>query len=379
MLRSSLLTALVLVHAVTGPLPCTAQSKPTVSRGTGLEARPALLPDPSPPLAPTLQNQRTAERKPVRVPESVVRNTPLRVPPQVRLMVFAPHPDDEAIAAAGLIQRVVEKGGKAKVVFVTNGDGYQEGVRLQLNRSETTPDDFIVYGEQRQIEARQAAAAVGLAEDDVIFLGFPDGGIDDLWLDHWSSLKPYTSPQTRLNYAQYRCSFCRYANYSGTGLMNQMLRTILEFAPDWVVLPDPRDLHPDHYTTGVFVLEALRKLRESGPSRFDDTQVLTYLVHYPGYPTKPTEWIEQTRRAGPGGSRMGEGSLSNTEWLTFSMTSRELEAKERALRAHRSQFGPLGGFLKIFINHYEYFGRLGPAQMQSLPGEYAARLARSKS
>lgn len=294
-------------------------------------------------------------------------------------MVFAPHPDDEAIAAAGLIQRVLERGGKTRVVFVTNGDGYLDGVRLQLNRSETSSEDFIVYGEHRQQEARQAVTAVGLEPEDALFLGFPDGGIDDLWSDHWSSRKPYTSPTTLLSYARYRCGFCRYANYSGAGLKNQILRALLEFGPDWVVLPDPRDLHPDHCTTGVFVLEALRKLRESTPSRFDDTQVLTYLVHYPDYPTNKPEWIKRAGRAGIGGSQTGEESLTSTEWLTFSMTSRELEGKERALRAHASQFGPLGGFLKIFLNHYEFFGRLGPAEVSTLPGEYAARYGRPNS
>jgi LmbE family N-acetylglucosaminyl deacetylase len=294
-------------------------------------------------------------------------------------MVFAPHPDDEAIGAAGLIQRVIQKDGKAKVVYVTNGDGFLDGVRLQFNRSAASSEDFIVYGEQRQREAQQALSAMGLEPEDGIFLGFPDGGIDDLWTDHWSSLKPYTSPHTRFDHAHYKSSFWRYVNYSGAGLKNQIFRAILEFAPDWVVLPDPRDLHPDHCTTGVFVLEALRKLRESGQSQFDDIQVLTYLVHYPDYPTNKNRWIERAGRAGIGGSQTGEDSLSNTEWLTFPMTSQELETKERTLRAHASQVGPLGGFFKIFLNHYEYFGRLVPAQVNTLPEEYAVRFGRSNS
>lgn len=47
-----------------------------------------------------------------------------------RLMVFSPHPDDESLGAAGLIQRVLKTGGSVKVVFMTNGDGFPEAVEM---------------------------------------------------------------------------------------------------------------------------------------------------------------------------------------------------------------------------------------------------------
>ena len=52
---------------------------------------------------------------PQRLEPSLSKNT--------RLMVFSPHPDDESLAAAGLIQRVLSLGGSVKVVFMTSGDG----------------------------------------------------------------------------------------------------------------------------------------------------------------------------------------------------------------------------------------------------------------
>ena len=45
-----------------------------------------------------------------------------------RLLVIAPHPDDETLGAGGLIQRVLERGGTVRVVLVTAGDGYVEAV-----------------------------------------------------------------------------------------------------------------------------------------------------------------------------------------------------------------------------------------------------------
>jgi N-acetylglucosamine malate deacetylase 1 len=38
------------------------------------------------------------------------------------LLVIAPHPDDEVIGCGGLIQKVKNAGGKAYVIFLTNGD-----------------------------------------------------------------------------------------------------------------------------------------------------------------------------------------------------------------------------------------------------------------
>src|SRR6516162_93745 len=45
-----------------------------------------------------------------------------------RLLVVAPHPDDEIIGAAGLIRRVVKAGGTVRIVYTTSGDGFPEGV-----------------------------------------------------------------------------------------------------------------------------------------------------------------------------------------------------------------------------------------------------------
>src|SRR5262249_9672320 len=52
----------------------------------------------------------------------------LNVGPTTRLLVLAPHPDDEALGAAGLIQRVVGAGGSVRVVLMTSGDAFPEGV-----------------------------------------------------------------------------------------------------------------------------------------------------------------------------------------------------------------------------------------------------------
>ncbi len=288
----------------------------------------------------------------------------------LRVIIFSPHPDDESLAAAGLMHRVVSNGGEVRVVFVTNGDGYPEAVRRQLGHPPRSSHDFIDYGRHRYQEALQALCEVGVPPDDAISLGFPDDGIDDLLKEHYSPQRPYTSPHTRFSRVGYKESFKRWVAYAGVNLKDEMAKILLDFSPDWIVLPDPRDYHPDHCATGLFVLEALRKLSQEGDISFNSTQILTYLVHFKDYPTSP-EWTKEARQSGLFMSPTGCGILSSTEWLRLPLSDEDLEAKERALLAHQSQQQMLGGFFKDFLTPQETFGVLDPAQVLAIPQEYA--------
>jgi hypothetical protein len=62
--------------------------------------------------------------------------------PATRLLVVAPHPDDETLGAGGLIQRVRHAGGAVKVVFMTNGDGYPVGVTLARHVQHLQAQDY---------------------------------------------------------------------------------------------------------------------------------------------------------------------------------------------------------------------------------------------
>jgi len=80
------------------------------------------------------------------------------------IMIFGPHPDDEALIAAGRMRAAVTAGDTVKVVVVTNGDinGVQSGLR-------------------REGESVAAAQLLGLTEQDVIFLGYPDGSMLNIY------------------------------------------------------------------------------------------------------------------------------------------------------------------------------------------------------
>ncbi|MFN8624396.1 MAG: PIG-L family deacetylase [Candidatus Binatia bacterium] len=296
----------------------------------------------------------------------------IQVTGPIRLIVFAPHPDDETLAAGGLIQRVLARGGQVRIVFVTNGDGYVDGVRKEVQRTHTLSSDFIHYGERRHQEALRAIHALGLPPESALFLGFPDDGIDDLWQRHWSAHNPYTSPHTHLNRPVYKASLSQRVEYAGVELRGEIARVLRDFSPDWVLVPDPRDRHPDHCTTGVFVLEALRRLQPSKDSRSPRPHVLAFLVHYPNYPASPV-WMKEIAGAGVGGSPAAGRVLAEARWTHLQLTPAESAAKGQALSAYQSQVHVMNPFLKQFMLPFELFAELDAAQIDAVPGEYAAR------
>jgi len=302
-------------------------------------------------------------------PFNYIAHDKLSVPPGAKVMIFVPHPDDESIAASGLIQRVLEKDGKVRVVFLTNGDGYVYAVRLRVKNARITAKDFIEYGKRRQEEAVQALCELGLQPEDALFLGFPDAGIDDLWESYWSDVKPFISPHTLFD-RPHRRGMSRWEKYSGVSLRDEVEEAIKEFSPDWVVLPDPRDYHPDHATAGVFVLDALRTIYTS-----EDTlpaKVLTYLVHYKDYP-HAAEWSKEISITGVGGySTVSGKTLANTKWMTLPLSAEEVEGKRRALVAHNTQFQMLQVFFRNFLLPAEMYGSLDLIQVITVPQEYAA-------
>src|SRR5262245_16962721 len=100
----------------------------------------------------------------------------LKVPPKLRLLVVAPHPDDESLGAGGLMQQVLQSGGRVHVLFMTSGDGYPEAVALATGHRQPTAVDYRGFGELRRAEALVALEQYHILPLSVTFLGFPDGG-----------------------------------------------------------------------------------------------------------------------------------------------------------------------------------------------------------
>ena len=100
----------------------------------------------------------------------------LAVTPSTHLLVLAPHPDDEALAAAGLMQRVQAAGGRIRVVLMTSGDAFDENVHRRRSE-ERDAADRRESGNRRERESIAAMARIGVDRSQLRLLGFPDMGL----------------------------------------------------------------------------------------------------------------------------------------------------------------------------------------------------------
>src|SRR2546429_9091568 len=83
---------------------------------------------------------------------------------QTSLLVVAPHPDDETLCCAGVIQRVVRVGGRASVVWITSGDASELDLLLIEKSPFVKPQTARALAATRTREAREASARLGVPE-----------------------------------------------------------------------------------------------------------------------------------------------------------------------------------------------------------------------
>jgi LmbE family N-acetylglucosaminyl deacetylase len=279
----------------------------------------------------------------------VPQTSTLRMPDRARVLVFAPHPDDETLAVGGLIHRLTKSGVPVRVIFITNGDGYPHAVMEELGKPHPTGSDYLAFGALRQREAIAAVRKLGLGGGSVRFLGFPDGGLAELWRTHWAL--PYVSPYTGKNRPSYADTADPHVEYEGRDLTAVMARLLADFRPTVVIMPHPSDTHPDHSTASWFVTEAVQRVQAEGRLP-GDVRLLTYLVHYPSWPklTGPA----QDRRLVP------IAGLTGTVWSEADLTPEELAAKRAALGEYKSQLDVMRGFLRSFAGDNELLAAIDP-------------------
>ena len=85
-----------------------------------------------------------------------------------RLVVVAPHPDDEVLACGGLLAMQVQRGGQVLVIAVTDGE---------QSHAEIPGVDASTLAAQRVAERLEGARRLGFAGDNVIPLRLPDAAI----------------------------------------------------------------------------------------------------------------------------------------------------------------------------------------------------------
>ncbi|MDQ2891202.1 MAG: PIG-L family deacetylase [Gemmatimonadota bacterium] len=162
--------------------------------------------------------------------------------PGAMIVIVAPHPDDESLAAGGLIQRARARGARVAVVFMTDGDMNPWPQRAAETRAVIGRSDRVRWGRRRRAEAHAALTVLGVHADAVHVLGMADMGLTE--------------------------ALAR----DPAGASVPVATLLHELAPDLVVLPSLYDTHPDHSAAHVMWMLALHRAA-------CDAGVATYAVH----------------------------------------------------------------------------------------------------
>ena len=173
-------------------------------------------------------------------------------------LVIAPHPDDEILCCSNMIHQKVQEGEPVIIVFITDGDA----------RSASSPGISKEYGVTRQRESRKAAKALGLKPENLIFLNFPDGALDQL--GEQTIVSPYTRQMQTSSMAYFP-----NIPYTRENLKQKLSTIISQLNPTTIYLPSStEDNHPDHKVSGLLIKEVLESRVES---MIPDVQ--EYFVH----------------------------------------------------------------------------------------------------
>jgi LmbE family N-acetylglucosaminyl deacetylase len=189
-----------------------------------------------------------------------------------RALVIVAHPDDADFLCAGSVARWVSEGWEVSYVLVTSGDKGSHEEEMTSERLAAVRED----------EQRAAAKAVGVSE--CVFLGYPDGFVEDT-----------------------------------AELRGKLVREIRRFKPDRVVTWDAYRTghnHRDHRLTGQAALDAVYPLSRSH-------------LYYP-------EHLEE----GLEPHRVKEALLAGTDRPNYHEDVSDFFGKKmKALRCHKSQLG----------------------------------------
>ena len=273
---------------------------------------------------------------------------PLLLGDDERILVLAAHPDDETLAAGGLIQEARALDLPVRVCFFTMGDNNELAALFTRRHPALAPGPLRASGQLRQNEALAAATQLGLTADDVVFLGYPDSGTLAIWTHHWQTTPPYRSPLTRANAVPYDTALTPGSAHAGEDVLDDLVDVIRDFRPTHLVLPHPADHNVDHRALYLFARVALWNLTDDGVA----PQLLAAPVHF-------TRWPEP-RRALAGRPAEPPAFLENDgPWFEYALAPFQVSNKLAALRRHHSQFRWAPDILQSHVRKTELFAAPG--------------------
>jgi LmbE family N-acetylglucosaminyl deacetylase len=261
-----------------------------------------------------------------------------RIDANTSLLVVSPHPDDETLCCAGLVQRVLAAGGTVNILWLTSGDGSALGMLMVKHRLLADAAAARELGARRMREARAAASLLGVPATQQLFLGYPDGGLPQLLSSNRSAV--YRAPYTQASSVPYQDALFPGHPYTGESLERDFAAVLKRVAPTMIAAPSPRDGHPDHRAAGLLVAAAAR----GGTT----AATLFWVVHGgEGWPSP--------RGLEPGLPLMTAPLMQGVPSTTLELSVHEEDRKLDAVREYHTQLQVLAPLLLAFVRTSELY------------------------
>ena len=183
-----------------------------------------------------------------------------------KVLVVVPHQDDDLSVMGGVFEEFLRYGSQVKVLFVTAGD-------------------FSAHPGVRMGEAIDTLTLVGIPEEDIIFLGYPDTGLfapikniynypEDEIVDYFGQINSTYALDSHPAYNDGN-------TYTRRHLCEDLYSAIAEYMPDILICND-YDEHPDHRATSLFFDEVTGTILKDYPD-YEPTILKTFAYSYTFY------------------------------------------------------------------------------------------------
>lgn len=289
-----------------------------------------------------------------------------------RILIFAPHPDDETLATGGVIFSTLNQlsPNQMQVIIATNGDASRLAAMTATKRppSHRRLRDLAA---RRQQESLNALQMLNLGEEQVQFWGFPDRGLQPIWQRYWDG-QPYQSRTTGYQ-AAIQAYHAPQKPYTAAAILELILQTLLTFHPTVIFMPHPEDAHPDHRSLGRFILLAATMYQETRPSA--QYELLAYPMWLQAAPLPKSIRLHHDSFHLP-----RRFTANSPEWLHFPLPPNVRRQKAEALQCYHSQRVAVGGLLRAAAKSpCEVFVHLKPLPLDLLPAAPATKSGHSSS
>lgn len=272
-----------------------------------------------------------------------------------RVLILAPHPDDEVLGAGGVIQRARQVQAKIKVVCLTNGDFNHWAFALYKKKIPWGSKGAVRMGLIRSKETIAGLKTLGVTEKDIIFLGYPDLGTMTIFTRYWGETKPYRNFITGISNVPYPECVSEGEPYAGESIIGDLERILLDFKPTKIFVSHPVDSNREHQAFYLFLQTALWDIAERVPQ----PDVFCYLIHMVGWP-KPKGYRLDKEMLPPDMLR-GDAIM----WKSLTLTDDEVKQKYQALLSYKSQMIYAKKFLFSFIRRTELFGQYAKINLKA--------------